>query len=329
VRRRQEILVGLTVIGSILLIVFGTVWLKGMKLGQQPRVITARFDEAGQILKGNKVKLRGVLIGQVDEIKLEPSGGGVLITMSIDEKVQLPEDPVVILAPESMFGDWQAQISPRSSSPQYEYAESPDPAVFPGYSLPDLSRLTAVADEIAGNLRQLTGRFETAFTEQTARNVSDAIRNIESVSEQLTGLIARQQKNADEVAAGLQTTSAALSEAAESARNLFAQLGQATSGGRVTAVMDNIQRATAQTDSLARFLLETSRQVKTTAITADSALRAVGQIASSIQRGEGSLGKLVNDTSLYFTLTQSSRELQLLLRDFRANPRKYINLTIF
>ncbi|MEX2281382.1 MAG: MlaD family protein [Gemmatimonadota bacterium] len=328
-KRRNEVLVGLAVIGGIVVIVFGTIWLKGMKLGEQPRIITARFEEAGSLLKGNNVKLRGVLIGRVEDIQLEPSGAGVLVSMSIDPEVRLPDDPVVIVAPETLFGDWGAQISPRSTAAQYAYAESPDPSVLPGFSLPDLSRLTAVADEIAGNLRQLTGRFETAFTEQTARNVSDAIRNIESVSEQLTGLISRQQQNADEVAANLKITSTSLGEAAEAASEVFAQLQMAVGDGRLTGVVENLQRATAQTDSLAKFLLETSRQVKSTAITADSALRSVGQIAQAINRGEGSLGRMLKDTALYFTLTQSSRELQLLLRDFRANPRRYINLTIF
>ncbi len=328
-RRRNEVMVGLAVILGIALIVFGSIWMQGVQLGQQPRTIVARFDEAGQILKGNSVKLRGVLIGRVEKIELERSGGGVLISMSVDPDVRLPEDPVVILAPESMFGDWQAQIIPRSAAPQYQYSESPDPNVLPGFSLPDLSRLTAVADEIAGNLRQLTGRFETAFTEETARNVREAIENIEAVSEQLTGLIQRQQKNADEVAANLQTTSQSLGDAAETARRAFAQLEQAVGGGRLSSIVENVQRATAQTDSLAAFLLQTSRQVKSTAITADSALRAVGQVARAIQRGEGSLGKLVNDTALYFRMTETTREMQLLLRDIRANPGKYINLRVF
>jgi phospholipid/cholesterol/gamma-HCH transport system substrate-binding protein len=49
----------------------------------------------------------------------------------------------------------------------------------------------------------------------------------------------------------------------------------------------------------------------------------------SIQRGEGSLGKFVRDTALYFRMTEATREVQLLLHDLRANPRKYINLKIF
>ena len=90
-----------------------------------------------------------------------------------------------------------------------------------------------------------------------------------------------------------------------------------------------MQRATATTDSLASVLLQTSHQVRTTAITADSALRAVGAVANAIQKGEGSLGRFVRDTALYFRTAEATRELQLLLHDLRANPRKYINLKIF
>jgi phospholipid/cholesterol/gamma-HCH transport system substrate-binding protein len=329
VTRRNEIVVGAVVILSILLIIFGTIWLQGLKLGEEQKLITARFEEAGQILKGNRVKLRGVEIGRVEEIKLEESGAGVLVSMSINPDVRLPEDPVVILAPESMFGDWQAQIAPRAAFPTYRYAESPDPSIYPGVSLPDISRLTAVADEIATNMKTLSDRFEIAFTEETARNVGRAIKNIEDVSQTLTSLIERQQKNADEVAANLQTTSEALGAAAENARRAFAEMEGAVGGGKLTAIVANVQRATAHTDSLAGVLAETSRQLRSTAITADSALRTVGRVAREIEHGNGTLGRLVRDTTLYFHMTESTREVQLLLKDFRANPRKYINLRIF
>ena len=326
---RSEVLVGSVVLIGLLIVVFGTFWLQGLKLGSEETMIRARFQEVGQIMKGHAVRLRGVPIGRVESIDLEERGTGVIVTMSIDAEVRLPEDPVVLLSPESMFGDWQAQIYPRSTFPQYAYAEAPDPQILPGYSLPDISRLTAVADQIATNLAQLTDRFELAFTEETAANVREAIENIQRVSGQLTGLIEREQKNADEVAAGLQTTSESLGAAAETARRAFAQLEAAVGDGRLTAIVANVERTTAQADTLAAALLVASRQIQTTAVSADSALRAVGNIAARIERGEGTLGRLVRDSTLYFRMTETSAELERLMHDFRANPRKYINLTIF
>ncbi len=328
-KRRDEVLVGTVILLGIVLIVWGTIWLKGTGFGKEQTEVRARVLEAGQLLKGGRVKLRGVGIGRVEEIALEAGSRGVLITMSIDRNITLPEDPVALLSPESMFGDWQVQIFPRSSFPQYPYAESPDPRVLPGYSLPDISRLTAVADQIAGNLANLSARFEEAFTVETARNVRDAIANIQKVSEQLTSLISRQNQNADEVAGSLAETSATLGDAAATAQRAFAQFEAAVGGGKLASIVSNVQKTTATTDSLSRVLLQTTQDLRVAAASADTTFRAIGAIAQGVNRGEGTLGKLMRDTSMYFRFIETNAEVQALLRDMRANPRRYINLTIF
>lgn len=328
-KRRNEVVVGATILLSIALIVWGTIWLKGAGFGKNQVTLQARAPEAGQLLKGGKVKLRGVGIGRVEEIALEPGSRGVIVTMTIDRNVTLPEDPVALLSPESMFGDWQVQIFPRSSFPQYPYAESPDPKVLPGYAIPDISKLTAVADQIAGNLAKLSARFEEAFTAETAHNVRDAIENIQKVSEQLTTLIARQNKNADEVANSLAQTSEALGGAAETARRAFAEFESAVGGGKLTSIVSNVQKTSVTTDSLSRVLLRTTQDLRVAAASADTAFRAVGSIAQGVNRGEGTLGRLMRDTTMYYRIIETNAEVQALLRDMRANPRKYINLTIF
>ncbi|HEX6063290.1 MAG TPA: hypothetical protein VFZ04_03670, partial [Longimicrobiales bacterium] len=62
---------------------------------------------------------------------------------------------------------------------------------------------------------------------------------------------------------------------------------------------------------------------------ADSTFRKVGSIADAMNRGEGTLGRLVRDTMMYYRIIETNEELQALLRDFRANPQRYINLKIF
>src|SRR5690606_29526591 len=192
--RRNDVAVGAVVILGIALILGGVIWLKDAGFGREEIRIQARFREVGQLLDGNAVKLRGVKVGSVDRIELEPTGAAVIVTMRVRDDVRLPEDPVVLLSPESMFGDWQAEIYPRRSFPQYEYAEAPDPSVLPGYALPDISRLTAVADQIAQNMAVLSERFELAFTDETAANIRLAIENIQQVSGELTGLVSGQQR---------------------------------------------------------------------------------------------------------------------------------------
>ncbi len=328
-RRKSDVVVGAVVLLGIALVVFGVIWLEGSGLGREERTVQARVRDAGQLLDGSPVKLYGVMIGRVDRIELDPTGGGVILTMKIEHDVQLPEDPAVLLSPESMFGDWQAQIVARSDFPGYDYAEARDPSVLPGYPLPDISRLTQVSHEIAQNMATLSERFEIAFTEETADNIRVAIENIQQVSGQLTGMVGGQQRAIDEVAANLRDATETLGLAAEMVRRAFAQVESAVGGNRLVTIVGNVERTTARTDSLSRELLAMSRNLRKTAGSADSALRVVGDIATGIRRGQGTLGRLFADTSLYLGLRESSIELQTLLRDIRENPRRYITVRVF
>jgi len=324
---KNEVVVGVVVILSIALVVVGTIWLQGRGFGREETEVRARFREVGQLQDGNAVKVRGVPIGRVESIDLE--GDGVIVTMRVQADVQLPEDPVVLLAPESMFGDWQAEIFPRSSVAQFDYAEAPDPTVLPGASLPDISRLTAVADQIAQNMATLSDRFEIAFTEETAVNIRRAIDNIQEVSAQLTQLVSRQQAAIDGVASDLKQTAEALGEAVETINRTFLQVETAISDDKLVNIVASAENAAQQIDSLSSELLTTSRTMRAAAVTADTLMRSIGSITSAVARGEGSFGLMLRDTSLYWKIVETNIELQALLRDLRLNPRRYINVRVF
>ena len=71
---RNEVVVGAVILLGILVIVFGTIWLKGMKLGAEETTVRAHFREIGLLRQGGKVKFRGVPIGRIENIALEESG---------------------------------------------------------------------------------------------------------------------------------------------------------------------------------------------------------------------------------------------------------------
>jgi phospholipid/cholesterol/gamma-HCH transport system substrate-binding protein len=309
--------------------VFSTIWMQGLKFGREERQVQARFREVAQLLEGSNVKFRGVPIGRVETIRLEQGGAAVIVTMTIDADVSLPSDPAVMLAPESLFGDWQAEILSRSTYPTYQYVEPVDNEMLPGYTLPDMSRLTAVADEIAGNLATISNRIELAFTEETALNVREAIENIQRASGELANLMNSQQEAIEGVARNLERTSETAGQAALTLQRAFAEVESAIAGGRLVNIVSNVERTSARTDSLVSLLVDASRQLSATAASADTTFRQVRGIAAGIQRGEGSLGRLLQDTTLYGNLVQTNLEVQTLLRDIRRNPRRYINLTIF
>lgn len=327
--RRNEAMVGAVILVGIALVIVGTIWLRGTGFGRQEAEITAQFGEVGQLMEGNPVKLRGVPIGRVQEIALAESGDRVLVEMRIDSRVSLPQDPVVILSPESMFGDWQAEISPRGRYPNFAYTEPVRSDLLPGYSLPDISQLTAVADRISDNLATLSERVELAFTEETALSIRQAITNIQQVSEELVGLVARQERTLEQVAGDLETTTRTMGEAASAVNRVAGQVEAAVAGGELSTIVQNVERATTQLDSLTASLADVSGNLESSLASADTAFQSVSVLAREVESGEGTLGMLLRDTTLYGGLVETNALVQALLADFRENPRRYIRLEIF
>ena len=88
----------------------------------------------------------------------------------------------------------------------------------------------------------------------------------------------------------------------------------------LTAAMINIESIT---DSIAKS------ELKSTISNTNLTLQQTHQILEKINNGEGTVGMLVNNDTLYHNLEALSKELELLLKDLQANPKKYINVSVF
>jgi phospholipid/cholesterol/gamma-HCH transport system substrate-binding protein len=326
---RRDALVGLTIVTSILVIVFGTLWLEGSGFGGEDRVVEAVFAEVGQIKPGNPVKLRGVRIGRVRSMRVSADGEGVILTLRVQDGVQFPPDAVVILSPESLFGDWQAEIHSRDRFPHAAYAIPRSPEMLPGYALPDVSQLTAAADRISENVAVLTDRVGIAFSEETARNVASLIENVEAVTERLSDLVNQQAQSFQNVTDEVQRSTAQIGGAAAEARGTFERfnrlLGQDDVGDAVAdlaVVMANLRDLTAD-------LRATNVNVREMAARADSAFVALERVAVQAGSGDGSVARLLQDPTVASGVEVTLTELQDLLRDIRENPRRYLRLSIF
>jgi len=329
VTRGREALVGAVILAALLVGVGGTLWLDDYGWGRSGTRIHANFREVGQLMEGNPVKLRGVRVGRVDRIRVEPDGGSVVVTMRIDEEIELPESSVVILSPESMFGDWQAEIAARSRYPRYDYLDPPADTLLPGFSLPDMSRLTATADEIAQNLRTLTDRIELAFTEETAQNIAAAIDNIQDVSDQLSALVRQQARNFDDITTEIGSSARELGAAARSARLAFEEVDSLMSRPELDAIVSDMRVAMENLRVASEGLDGTVGNIDGTLARADSAFARIDRIVAGIENGEGTVGRLLTDTTLVSRAVGALDELELLLADFRENPHRYVRLSIF
>lgn len=327
--RSREIIVGLVIILGAVVVVVGTLFLKGAGFGGEQLELEARVLEVGQLNRGNDVKLRGVRVGTVEEIYVEEGGGAVRVLMSVERDTPLPADAGVVLSPESMFGDWQAEIVSIARFPRYDFLEASDPEVLPGHSLPDISRLTATADEIAADIATITSRIEVAFTEETAENLRAAIDNISRTTEGLADLIQQQAATFQRVAVEVEEAAGEIGAAANTAGRTFARVDTMLGSGQVDSLMANVTATSANLRDASSEMTTLVQDVGQTLERADSTFGRVDRIAARIERGEGSLGRLLVDTTLAVQARGLLDQVSLLLEDIRENPGRYIRLSIF
>lgn len=333
--RGREILVGAVILAGLAVGVLGTLWLQGTNWGRPSIEVDVLLRDVAQLSEGNGVKFRGVQIGKVAAIDVEASGEAVRVRLLLDTDIGVTPDLVVLLAPESFFGDWQAEIVPRQRYPGFAFYDVPAGAerdgvpVLGGYALPELSRLTASAEQISDNLATLSERFEVAFNEETAASLAQAIGNMEAISQQIRELVAQQSEIALSVTSNADSALTEIEEASRVARRSFERIDQLLSDAQVDSIVSNVAVATQSIEEIAASLNGSTGDLTGALTRADSAFTRLDRIAARVEAGEGAFGRLLADSTLAVRAEDVLAQLDLLLQDLRENPRRYVRLSIF
>ncbi|MEX2584688.1 MAG: MlaD family protein [Gemmatimonadota bacterium] len=357
---KNEVVVGMVVVASLVVAVIAAFWLSGRVWGEEQLEVTAVFREVGELRQGNPVKFRGVQVGRVTDIGLGDTGQGVLVLMEISPDVVLPPDPAVLLAPASLFGDWQASIVSRSGYPELEFTAAIGDGVLPGSTLPDITQLTAVGARIAEDLETLADRVEVAFTEETAIAIRETIENVQAMSEQLTGFVDQQTQTYRDVSQSVLVATDNITQTTARFDRVAGQVESAfTEGGQVQQILANAEQASQNLEDLSRRIDDATTGIPDLVARADSTVGDLGQLATSaatlldtlepqveqlgptlaearealavvqraaarIESGEGTLGRLLEDPALYEETQAAISTLRRILADLQANPARYI-----
>lgn len=327
--RGKEILVGVVIVLGVAIALVGTLWLQDASFGRGTREVAALFVEVGQLMNGNSVKLRGVTIGRVVGVSVEPDGRAVRVRMRIRDDVLLPADPAVLVAPESLFGDWQAEIVPRSAYAQFDFYPYAGGGTMAGYALPDISRLTASLDQISKNLGSLTSRVEETFTDETARNLARAIDNIEEVSHRLRDLVEVQAAAFSDLATEVESAAVELGDAARAANEAFQRAEGILGAPGTDSLLADARVAMVNLRAVSEELGSTNRQARSFLAHADSTFARLSRLTYRVEAGEGALGALMGDQVIVARTREVLDQLNLLLKDLKENPQRYVRISIF
>jgi phospholipid/cholesterol/gamma-HCH transport system substrate-binding protein len=334
-RRSNEFAVGLSVLAALGLVIGGALWLSETDVNQKEATYVARFRTVGGLGVGAPVTLRGVRVGRVEAIRLAPNGW-VVTELRVDRTVELPSKPAVVSAAASLFGEWSANIlafEPLPTDPLVRSAliesDLAGGDAWPGATLPDIGQLTAQASRIAGDVGDLTGRIGQAFDSTALSNLQQSVKDLAAISQRMVVFADAQTSRIDRVSRNVATTSDAFAGVANTFQQAVARLDTATAGGQLEDILANGQSSSADIRQAAADMRSVMAAARENQVSLVRVMQQADSLMTRIQHGNGTLGMLATDSTLYREATATVVQFRELLTDIQAQPRKYLKISVF
>ncbi|HUR95626.1 MAG TPA: MlaD family protein [Gemmatimonadales bacterium] len=334
-KRTNEFAVGLAVLLALALVVAGALWLSETDVNKKKALAQARFRTVGGLGVGAPVTLRGVKIGRVEAIRLVQDEW-VETELSIDRAVSLPARPAVVSASASLFGEWSANIiayDPPPADPNLRdaLAESDRAGgdAWPGATLPDIGQLTAQASRIAGDVGVVTQRISQAFDSTALKNMQKSVKDLAAISGRLVEFANTQTTRIDRVSQNVATTSDAFAGVAQTFQGAVARLDTATSDNQLKDILDNGRASSTDLRQAAADLRSVMTAARENQVSLVRVVQQADSLMTRIQQGNGTLGMLATDSTLYRETTATVMQFRELLTDIQAHPKKYLKISVF
>jgi phospholipid/cholesterol/gamma-HCH transport system substrate-binding protein len=308
---KREYAIAALVVGGIGLLVFGVNFLKGLDLFQKRNVYHAVYSNVSGITGASPVYYNGYKVGQVIKTALLPDGSGhVVVSFQINEEaLAIPKDTKVQIYSADLFTRaLQVQLG---TGP---LAEAGDTLVGDvQLSLTDavgaqIDPLKAKAEGMISKVDSVLNAFQQMLNKQTVSDIDssfssirDALASLSRTTERVDALVAAESSTLSASLRNLETVSATLARNSASMDHIFTNLDTLSADlakGRLRRIMDDMAQASGELKS----------------------------IMAGLKNGEGTLGKLMHNDSLYTNLNAASHELDLLLEDLRVNPNRYLSI---
>ena len=332
-RKRPDFVVGLTVMATFVALIAGVLWMQQTDPTRRRQRVVARFQDVGNARVGNAAVIRGVKAGRIQGIELADDGA-VLVNLALERGAQLPLDAVVLLNESSLFGEWQATIMERAALPRDETVQRQVAAMqaagyLPGATLPDIAKLTAVAGQIAGDVADVAGRVDVAFDASAAQELRSSIRNFASLSATLASEVREHASDLDTLSTQLRSAVGSLNRTAQTTQVIANRVDSSMTQGGLRKLIDDLGVAAAELRATTSTLNGMSKQLAGTQDRLDRFLSNGDSVLTKINRGDGTLGLLLNDSSLYVGSDSLVTALRGLVGEIRTNPKKFFNLRVF
>lgn len=312
----KEFKIGVVVVCSIAAFIWGVNFLKGTNLFSHKYYLYAVYPKIDGLIPANPVLISGYKVGQISEISLvrRSNTNHVLIKFLLTEDVSIPKNSVAKAISADLLGNKAVEIVFGNSTEfvksgdtlraesEEGFKESLDKRIAP---------IQAKAESLISSMDSVISVAGSILNQKTRNNldksfesIHKAVLSIEQTAYKLDDLIGSEKTKISSILSHLNGVVSNLDK----------------NGQKIDNILQNVSNVS---DSLAKS------QLKSAIAEADKSLGELNVLLKRINSGEGTIGKLAKNDSLYNNLNKSSADLDKLLKDLRLNPERYIHFSVF
>ncbi|TDB63629.1 MlaD family protein [Arundinibacter roseus] len=299
----RELKVGILSMVTIAMLYFGFNFLKGSDLFSRTYTYYVVYDNVDGLTSSNPVLLNGLSVGRVQAIRiLQDRNNQLLVALDIQKSIVLRQQSSAVLADGGLLGGKiiRLEISPTGAILEegdtlVATKEAGISALLQEKALPVLTH----ADSLVRSLNAVTTGFK-----ETGEILNQVLRNYDQTGLALRGTLEQNQKSLATLTANLSKLSTSLVETEKEIKPLLTKAGTFA-------------------DSL------NALRLGETVAGANQMVGQLQQLLQTVNTGQGTAGKLINDDQLYNNLNYSLISLNQLLANFREHPKRYVNVSVF
>lgn len=289
----REVKTAILVLSGIALFIYLFTFLKGEDLFTTTNTYYTEFDY-NALSTSSSVTIKGNKVGKIEEIKYDFESGKTRVAFSVNPKLEFSKNSIIRLYETGLMGGNALAIVRANDNDVAQPGDFLKSEVQPGL-------ITSLKSNFSG----------------ISSDLDSTIRSADTLMTNLNKLVV------DESDEGLQSTIAELNTTLKSFKTLSNSIQNVIkqNDAKIASVLDNFEKTSKDLSELSADLKEID--LSKTVNNLNTTLDGIHGIMASIDNNEGTIGKLLNDDSLYNNLEAASKEMELLLLDIKLHPARY------
>lgn len=301
---KREVKIGIFAVAMIGVAWGGIRFLKGFDILGGNTEYYAAYDQINGVQSASPIMMKGVKIGTVTGIAFDPAKGDkVVLRLTIKRQYRIPEDSEAKIVSNGLMG-----------AKAIEVAYGASPVYLHGGDTLRSGRDRDLMDVAGSELDFLKQRLSQVTSDLT-RTLDNVNRLLEANTDNITGTLGHLNDLSGDLASLLSAEQQHLRTAIGGLAEFSGMLGE--NAGRVDSIVGNLNSFTAQLaeEQLARKLGQAADDLTS--------------LLARIERGDGTVGRLMTDPQLYESLNEATGNLAVLLEDLKKYPARYVHFSLF